>query len=278
MSTQEADAALVQARTNEIIMGHFMPIITCFACLISGLALTMVGLWVWLVVAFARSEDETAYPVKECDVPLWTWAVVVIAMSAVRQLAKFIIDRCICCWHPQVPNEKPPLRVVLKDWLILAFEFVWIVILGFHWINQDGLGDKPPCKDVAPDLFKAAKVYIAVNMATTIFVWTSTVGMVSLLAWMMRRGMLKTSDSVPQEVFEKATEQIAAQELGDTPSCPICIGDFVGSTKSIAKVRVCGHVYHTACLRSWLNASNTCPVCRADVTVIPTMWATPAMP
>mmetsp|Transcript_91557 Transcript_91557/g.255804 ORF Transcript_91557/g.255804 Transcript_91557/m.255804 type:complete len:89 (+) Transcript_91557:2-268(+) len=85
----------------------------------------------------------------------------------------------------------------------------------------------------------------------------------------MRRGMLKTSDGVSQEVFEKAIEQVTAQELTDAPSCPICMGDFAGGAKPIAKVRVCGHAYHTSCLRSWLNASNTCPVCRADVTQIP---------
>ena len=36
-----------------------------------------------------------------------------------------------------------------------------------------------------------------------------------------------------------------------------------------AKVLPCGHFFHYACLRSWLEQSNSCPICRASLSVPP---------
>ena len=45
-------------------------------------------------------------------------------------------------------------------------------------------------------------------------------------------------------------------------NCAIC-QDAV--TSNASRVRQCGHVYHSACLTSWLTMSVRCPVCRHDV-------------
>ena len=37
----------------------------------------------------------------------------------------------------------------------------------------------------------------------------------------------------------------------------------------LTQVLPCGHFFHYTCLRSWLEQSNSCPICRASLTAIP---------
>jgi len=39
--------------------------------------------------------------------------------------------------------------------------------------------------------------------------------------------------------------------------CTICLGQRTDA------VLQCGHVYHWECVSAWLDAKNTCPICRA---------------
>ncbi len=39
-------------------------------------------------------------------------------------------------------------------------------------------------------------------------------------------------------------------------TCVICLGQRTNS------VLQCGHAYHWECVQTWLEAQNTCPVCR----------------
>ena len=41
----------------------------------------------------------------------------------------------------------------------------------------------------------------------------------------------------------------------------------MSSVKADTKVLPCGHVFHYSCLRSWLEQSHSCPVCRASLAV-----------
>ena len=43
-------------------------------------------------------------------------------------------------------------------------------------------------------------------------------------------------------------------------NCPICFEEV-----DQAKVLPCGHFFHLACLRRWLETGKECPVCRADI-------------
>nr|XP_004513208.1 E3 ubiquitin-protein ligase RNF181-like [Cicer arietinum] len=53
-------------------------------------------------------------------------------------------------------------------------------------------------------------------------------------------------------------EETAAQ----TSTCSICLVDFSFGSKAICLPSPCSHVYHENCIMSWLNRSNTCPLCR----------------
>lgn len=47
--------------------------------------------------------------------------------------------------------------------------------------------------------------------------------------------------------------------------CTICIEDFV--TGQCAALLPCNHPFHEGCVVPWLKMHNTCPMCRAPVTV-----------
>ncbi|XP_053668602.1 E3 ubiquitin-protein ligase HRD1-like [Anopheles marshallii] len=57
--------------------------------------------------------------------------------------------------------------------------------------------------------------------------------------------------------------------------CIICREDMVSNSKKLP----CGHIFHTACLRSWFQRQQTCPTCRLNILRTPiTAATTPATP
>ena len=81
------------------------------------------------------------------------------------------------------------------------------------------------------------------------------------------------------ERFADATRE--ELESGDR-TCIVCREDMVFTTDSDgARVKKlsCSHLFHFACLRTWLERSQSCPTCRADIPMTPaTSTATAANP
>lgn len=59
---------------------------------------------------------------------------------------------------------------------------------------------------------------------------------------------------------------ISQTHLNKHTSCPVCLEDFV---EGITEVRAlpCEHFFHDECLKSWLNQSKTCPLCRHQLPI-----------
>lgn len=55
-------------------------------------------------------------------------------------------------------------------------------------------------------------------------------------------------------VLEKLTKRCEFQ-------CPIC---FESMTENLIAA-CCSHLFHSACLNTWLEQKKTCPVCRVDI-------------
>lgn len=53
--------------------------------------------------------------------------------------------------------------------------------------------------------------------------------------------------------------------------CIICREDMVSNSKKLP----CGHIFHTACLRSWFQRQQTCPTCRLNILRTPITTTAP---
>lgn len=56
-----------------------------------------------------------------------------------------------------------------------------------------------------------------------------------------------------------------------TQFCGICRDDITENQTILQ----CNHCFHTACIRSWLELSQSCPFCRGDVSLVPEILAAP---
>ncbi|AAS51209.2 ACL019Cp [Eremothecium gossypii ATCC 10895] len=73
-----------------------------------------------------------------------------------------------------------------------------------------------------------------------------------------------------KKLYEKLSD-VSEEQLDDTDSmCIICMDDMLPTTETTkmnrrAKMLPCGHMLHFGCLKSWMERSQTCPICRLSV-------------
>ncbi|CAL1414306.1 unnamed protein product [Linum trigynum] len=79
---------------------------------------------------------------------------------------------------------------------------------------------------------------------------------------------------IPRQVAESDSlvDSLPAAVVVVVPSdgyypCPICREGIFQSQENTGKRVPCGHVYHAACISSWLSNSGdgSCPLCRASI-------------
>ena len=56
------------------------------------------------------------------------------------------------------------------------------------------------------------------------------------------------------------------RKLNEKKQCMICLTDTDGYDFSVFKLK-CGHSFHIKCIDSWKRHSNTCPICRKNITI-----------
>lgn len=94
------------------------------------------------------------------------------------------------------------------------------------------------------------------------------IGLRRTLSYMMRNGMLSSTQAAPDGTFEKQEAvKIGDVELGDMTQCSICLEDFSADPSKEIRRTTCdhGHLFHASCLQGWLKVGHSCPLCRQDL-------------
>lgn len=283
LSLAEQNAVVFRAREEQVLMETFgccIQLYMLFVICIMALAfLGRTGVFVWMVIEFARQKD------SHCDAPLQSWCVVTMVLWTYNKITLFgrsAIYRRILRWEPSVQRhtvnaqEQPPRRVVYYERSQVAcgaLIFLWHC-MGAYWTIIPGshtAGDVP-CDDAAPDLFIAVRTSALFGMISVVFLALNLFGIMRILRWMLRMGVLHSSRAAPKGSLEKNTEVVSLADcehhksISDEPlQCSICIEDFDFATNNVVvRTKACKHAFHKTCLQGWLNVNRTCPLCRLD--------------
>lgn len=264
----QADAILVRRHEEEVLVANFWLWIQCFSLTVCLLTPAMLGIMIWMIAEYAKYRGE------ECDVPLQMWckvvAVIVIFNLTLNRPSRngSVVVRLLCLWEPDpTVSRRPPMRVRAYNFAVTCFIFGWN-LFGLYLVVYSGSPDatKPPCAAVAPGLFAAVKVYVAVNLTFTVFFYVNVAGFQRVLGVLLHRGLLRTSRAAPKGTLASRTEELGPSDeaLKDQATCSICLEDH-DSAASVLRIKACGHVFHRQCLQGWLNVNRNCPICRRDL-------------
>jgi hypothetical protein len=61
-----------------------------------------------------------------------------------------------------------------------------------------------------------------------------------------------------------ATWALQSKHLSWTCRCSICLAHY-SSPEILCRIPTCGHIFHVACLDSWLQQHRSCPLCKISV-------------
>lgn len=78
------------------------------------------------------------------------------------------------------------------------------------------------------------------------------------------RGLTATEISRSSETYEITGDQQPYSTHGGSFTCSICTNEYE-SGDDIRRLNRCRHEFHEHCIDTWLNAHNTCPICRSTV-------------
>jgi len=69
-------------------------------------------------------------------------------------------------------------------------------------------------------------------------------------------------DETPMEIFRRLNIEINDEEVHSEETCSVCLESNVNCETN------CSHCFHAACLSSWINRNNSCPLCRGNISSI----------
>jgi hypothetical protein len=68
--------------------------------------------------------------------------------------------------------------------------------------------------------------------------------------------------AIRQTFFETGTAPISPPSNWE---CPICFEGNADEGHSPIQIKACKHIFGTACLKTWAQDKNTCPMCRQEL-------------
>mmetsp|Transcript_79849 Transcript_79849/g.171133 ORF Transcript_79849/g.171133 Transcript_79849/m.171133 type:complete len:323 (-) Transcript_79849:7-975(-) len=247
---------------QEVLGRHFRRWVLTFSFVLCLMLPAMLGLFIWMVISYARESSH------ECDVPLRLWVIVVCSnvgyhtnFCGAGSLHTVLLKLCCRYDSQERENTRPvPWYVRLYNVFVTLAIFIWHCI-GLHWIRTS-----TTCEATSPHLFLSVRVFASFSIVFNIFVYVNTVGLYTIMMFMLRNGMLRTDDAAPEGTLDQqSVVKFDAELFKDNKECCICIAEF--DDKSEIRRTYCGHCFHSKCLTGWLKVNHTCPLCRSDLTV-----------
>jgi hypothetical protein len=258
VSQNQADRIQFQQHREEVLSQNFARWLMVFSLLLCVMLPTMLGLFLWLVVSYALESN------KDCDVPLRMWVVTVCAnvayhtnMCGVGSMHQVILK--VCCRHDPQEGRAMPWYVKIYNLMAIVLIFTWHCV-GLHWVRIS-----ETCEETSPALYDSVRVFASFSVVFNIVVYINTVGLYAIMMFMLRNGMLRSTDNAAPEgtLLQQSVVKFDPVLFKDNMECCICIADFDASTE-IRRTR-CGHCFHGKCLQGWLKVNRTCPLCRSDL-------------
>lgn len=264
MAASEADRVQVDQHQRQVLAQSFERWVIIFAVLLCLMLPVMLGFFVWLVVSYALESEIS------CDVPLRTYVIGVctnvvyhtnfcgsgsLHTRIIRHVFRYDPSRDL-----REGPQPSPWYVKVYSVLVTLGIFVWHCI-GLHWVRIT-----KTCESKSPDLYKSAKAFAAFSIVFNVFVYINTVGLYTIMVFMLRNGMIRTDNAAPAGTLDQQkVVQYDSETFKNHQECCICIAEFDDSSE--IRRTLCGHVFHGKCLANWLKVSRTCPLCRNDLTV-----------
>lgn len=257
LSQTETNRMQVRQHQFEVLSTNFTRWVIVFSLMLFIMLPVMLGLFVWLIISYLRESDQ------DCDVPLREWVWVVVSnilyhtnLCGAGSMHTLILKH-IFRYDPQGTTPSK-WYVKVYNVLVTMLIFVWHCV-GLHWVRIS-----VTCEEKSPNLFSSIKVFAAFSVVFNIFVYINTVGLYTIMMFMLRNGMLSADTAAPAGTLDdQAVVKYEPELFSDIKECCICTVDFDAETE-IRRTR-CGHVYHGKCLAGWLKVNRTCPLCRTDL-------------
>ncbi|PRQ53876.1 putative transcription factor C2H2 family [Rosa chinensis] len=112
------------------------------------------------------------------------------------------------------------------------------------------------------DLVAREPINVNVRASPTPITPTAHAPTVSVLGTYMSLLTIPTSRSSIEGLKKVRFDTLEEDVIRETPTCAICIKDFVECVDELITSLPCAHHYHVDCIVQWLKRDHTCPLCR----------------
>lgn len=229
---------------------RFQNFITVVALVFSLLLFLILMSWVVLTSAYVISLE------KSCDVPLkaFYW---LVSLQLLLDVFRNDILRFMLRWDS---SHEQPARVILYNVTYLIFALL-VMRMG---VTSVFMGEAE-CKQTAPDLFMASRVFVSLSISAWIVIFAGYLLPFTVVAVLLTlNGYHPTHSNFPVFPATTVSSSDAVDDLkvvrAPEGNCCICLENL--NSCGVVVETTCFHRFHRSCCREWLRQAKTCPVCR----------------
>lgn len=206
---------------------------------------------------------------------------VTLLMFVFLRIDIYVIKSCI---DESFVHRSTMLLVIAFEFFLLAMDLSYSVVkfglnvFELYYVQRFPEEEVWPYKVWIDSITKVILGLITCIMIPTLFTFFTLLDTVPLnLLNELARALYRLSKSIQSlyrlinnvRKLNNALGYPTAEDLEDSDICIICRGDMIlegsGTARSVPRKLPCGHIFHDGCIRSWLEMSNACPICRKPV-------------